>query len=93
MLSGGWVISGTMNVTSEKTKSEVTSEYSLIIDINENKVINGRLSELVTGELTGEFDEYRIDAVCYSEHKKKHKWIDVRCMILVDDMRVGTLTF
>lgn len=82
-----------MNVTREKTKSEVISKYNLIININNDEVINGRLSELVTGELTGNYDEYRIDTVCYSEHRKKHNWIDVRCMILVNDKRIGTLSF
>lgn len=93
ILSDGWVISGTLNVTREKTKSEVISKHNLIININNDEVINGRLSELVTGELTGNYDEYRIDTVCYSEHRKKHNWIDVRCMILVNDKRIGTLSF
>jgi hypothetical protein len=65
---------------------------TLHVYIDGEPVITGQLSPMATGELSGEYKSLRVDTVCTSEQKTP-TWIDVRCMVLVDNERAATLTF
>jgi hypothetical protein len=89
-----WKITGSMD-------SEVTHGLGLIPDqvkrtvtiyVNGDPVINGTLSPAATGELSGTYQDRSIDTICSSEQKTP-TWLDVRCMVLVDNERAATLTF
>jgi hypothetical protein len=64
----------------------------LHVQINGEEVISGQLSTKATGELNGAYKNHLIIATCSSEQKTKN-WIDVRCMIFIDNERAATLTF
>ncbi len=86
-----WTISG--NLDSEFTTGLVDEVTRMLyVYINGEEVISGQLSARGTGELSGSFRDHSIVSNCSSEQRTP-TWIDVRCMILVDNERAATLTF
>lgn len=87
-----WIITG--NLDNQFTTGLVATQVKRVlhIQINGEEVISGRLSSNATGELSGSYKKHSLIATCSSE-KKTQNWIDVRCMILVNNERAVTLTF
>lgn len=70
-----------------------TSVYRIVnIFINGSLVIRGGLSSDGSGELNGQYQGHEIASYCSSELKTA-TWLDIRCMVLVDNERAATLTF
>jgi len=87
-----WRITG--NLDSKYTEGLIQNNTSriLYVYINGNLVIRGGLSNHATGELSGSYQGHEIISSCFSELKTSI-WLDIRCMILVDNERAVTLTF
>lgn len=85
-----WKITGNLNNEFDQVFGRITRQLSVFIEGEE--VINGNLSAVGTGELSGNYKGTPIDTICSSERKTRD-WIEVRCMVLVDNERAATLTF
>lgn len=85
-----WDISGSMHSNYDRLTGVTLRQ--LAVSINETPVINGNLSAMATGELTGRYKDHKVNSICTSEVKTE-SWMDVRCTILIDNERAATLTF
>lgn len=85
-----WEISGSLYSEFDQITGAITRKLN--IHINNEPVIDGMLSAMATGELSGLYKESKVHALCSSEVKTT-SWMDVRCIILVDNERAATLTF
>ena len=86
-----WRISGAIATDYEPILG-IRTPTELLIHINGDQVIKGTLSGNYTGELSGEYKNHDIQAICTSEPKTIN-WIQIRCVILVDNEKATTLTF
>ncbi len=64
----------------------------LTVFVDEQKALQGTLSPSYTGEVTGRHNGMNVDSVCSSEQKTRD-WVEVRCLVFVDNERAATLTF
>lgn len=87
-----WRISGNLDSEYKEDLMGMHVKRVLNVHINGEKVITGQLSAKATGELSGNYQGHSIISSCSSEQKTQN-WVDVRCMILVDNERAATLTF
>lgn len=87
-----WRITGSLDNEFKQGVVSAHVKRILHVHINGEEVITGQLSARATGELTGSYQNHPIIATCSSEQKTAN-WIDVRCMILIDNERAATLTF
>lgn len=86
-----WTITG--NLENEFTAGLVNEVTRMLhVNINGVEVIRGQLSARATGELTGRYLNHTVVSNCSSEQRTEN-WIDVSCMILIDNERAATLTF
>ena len=70
---------------------DVVKRRTLSVFIDEMKVIEGDLStDKASGELSGKYEEHKVDAVCTSEDSEEDR-LEVRCLIMVDNERTVTL--
>ena len=87
-----WKITGHLDSTYHEGAASVTVQRLLNVYIDNTPVVKGLLSAMGTGELSGRYLDHAVDVVCTSERKTVN-WIDVRCLVLVDNERAVTLTF
>jgi len=85
-----WDISGSL--TSKFDQLYGTVGRQLSVYVNEELAIQGTLSPMATGELSGNYKNHRVNSICASEMKTE-TWLDVRCTILINNERAATLTF
>ena len=85
-----WDISGSV----ENNWDQITGvvQRTLYVQINDEQVIQGTLSRMATGELSGKYKNHKVNSICASEMKTQ-TWLEVRCTILIDNERAATLTF
>ena len=87
-----WKITGDLQSEYTEDMFGTTVQRTLHVYIDGERVVTGQLSPMATGELSGQYKGLPVDTVCTSEQKTP-TWIDVRCMVLVDNERAATLTF
>ncbi len=87
-----WHISGNLDSRFKEGLIQNSTSRTLNIFINGQLVIKGSLTSDGNGELIGKYRDHNIISYCSSEVKTA-TWLDIRCMILVDNERAATLTF
>ena len=88
--SESWKITGTLTLDIDRMWGN--HKRQLNVNINGQPVIEGFLSPMYSGELSGQYENKRVDSICSGEQKNPN-WIDVRCLILIDNQRAATLSF
>lgn len=92
-IESAWKITG--HLESELLR-DVASGYervkrrTLHVRINGEKVLVGDLSQDAVGEVSGHYGGLPVDAVCSSEVKTE-TWMEVRCVIVINQERTVTL--
>ena len=87
-----WRITGYLDSKFREGLVQTSVSRMINVFINGSLVIRGGLSADGSGELNGQYQGHEIASYCSSELKTA-TWLDIRCMILVDNERAATLTF
>lgn len=85
-------ISGDLFSTFRDGLTETHINRRLVVRFDGQTVIDGELLHDASGQLRGVFNSATVEAECSSRRVSKN-WIDVRCLILVNNERAATLTF
>jgi hypothetical protein len=83
-----WRISGTVTTNYEPILG--TGTTTLKVYINGEKAVEGVLSSNYGGEFSGSYKKHDIQSICSGEPKTAN-WVEVRCLIMVDDEKATTL--
>lgn len=85
-------ITGSIGSNSEDGMISTLTHRRLTVIINNDKAISAPINASnYTGEFSGAWKDKTVSALCSSE--KRSNWIDVRCVIFIDNERTVTLTF
>jgi hypothetical protein len=92
-IQGLWKITGHLEseiLEDQPTGYQVVKRRTLHVQINGEEVLSGDLSKRAEGELNGDYGGLPVDALCSSETKTA-TWMEVRCVIVIDNERTVTL--
>jgi hypothetical protein len=64
----------------------------LSVYIDGEQVAFGQLDNTYSGQITGFWNDKKIDAICSSQRTSK-TWISIKCITLINNEKTGTLTF
>jgi hypothetical protein len=87
-----WRITGQLDNTMKEGLVKTTVDRNLTVTINGDTAAQGLISWDGNGRIDGAYQDRAVEADC-NGRRVSPNWVDIRCMILVDNERAATLTF
>lgn len=87
-----WTITGRVERNYEDQVVVQKFAHTLVVEINGTEALRGPLDFNMAGEVRGQYQGAPVESVCTSSRPRPN-YIDVQCMVLVNNERAVTLRF